>query len=79
MDATFPVTSTAEVFTAIVHERRVELAGEQSRFPDLMRWGMIEDVLGSKFDPSKHYLLPIAQKQIDLSLSINSDDQNPGY
>lgn len=79
MDATFPVTTKAEVFAALVHERRVELAGEQSRFPDLMRWGMIEDVLGSKFDPSKHYLLPIPQKEFDTNLSLSSADQNPGY
>ena len=41
---------------------------------------MIEDVLGSKFDPSKHYLLPIPQGEFDTNLSLNpSNDQNPGY
>jgi len=80
MDATYPVSSKSEVFDAIVHERRVELAGEQSRYPDLMRWGMIESVLGSKFDANKHYLLPIPQGEFDTNLSLNpSSDQNPGY
>lgn len=80
MNATYPVGSKDEVLKAIIHERRVELPGEQSRYPDLLRWGMIEDVLGSKFDPSKHYLLPIPQGEFDTNLSLNpSSDQNPGY
>src|SRR5690606_20688565 len=40
MDALYPVSTPGEVFAAIVHERKVELAGEQVRFPDLVRWGM---------------------------------------
>lgn len=80
MDVTYPVSSKTEVFDALVHERRVELAGEQSRFPDLMRWNMIENILGSKFDASKHYLLPIPQGEFDTNLSLDtSSDQNPGY
>lgn len=80
MNATYPVSTKDEVFNAIVHERRVELAGEQSRYPDLLRWGLIENVLGGKFDPSKHYLLPIPQGEFDTNLSLDaSTDQNPGY
>ncbi|MEP2238032.1 RagB/SusD family nutrient uptake outer membrane protein [Maribacter sp.] len=80
MNTTFPVSTKAEIFSAVVHERRVELAGEQSRFPDLMRWGLIEDVLGSKFNASKNYLLPIPQGEFDTNLMLDaSADQNPGY
>lgn len=80
MNATYPVTTKIEIFDAIVHERRVELAGEQSRFPDLMRWGKIESVIGNKFNASKHYLLPIPQGEFDTNLLLNpSSDQNPGY
>ena len=60
------------MFSAIVHERRIELAGEQSRFPDLLRWGMIENVLGNKFDAGKHYLLPIPQGEFDTNLSLDA-------
>ncbi|MEX0275340.1 MAG: RagB/SusD family nutrient uptake outer membrane protein [Flavobacteriaceae bacterium] len=78
MDATYPVGSQEEIFTAIVHERRVELAGEQSRFPDLLRWGMITDFVPN-FQSGKHELLPIPQTEIDTKLEMGSDDQNPGY
>ena len=36
--AKYPANTPAEVFRAIVHERRVELAGEQVRNRDLLRW-----------------------------------------
>ncbi len=77
MDATFPVTTKAEVFTAIVHERRVELAGEQSRFPDLLRWGMANTITG--FVVGKHELFPIPQKEFDTNTNLSVADQNPGY
>lgn len=41
MDARgFPVNSLDQVFNAIVHERFVELCGEQVRFDDLVRWDL---------------------------------------
>src|SRR5690606_9652373 len=36
--ANYPVDSPAEVFRAIMHERRVELAGEQIRNRDILHW-----------------------------------------
>jgi hypothetical protein len=36
--ARFPVRNKEEVFAAIVHERRVKLAGEQVRNRDTLRW-----------------------------------------
>lgn len=41
MDARgFPVNTTEQIFEAIVHERFVELCGEQQRFDDLVRWNL---------------------------------------
>ncbi len=77
MNPTYPVTTSAEIFTAIVHERRVELAGEQTRFPDLLRWNMMSII--PAFQAGKHEVLPIPQTEIDTNLSINSSDQNTGY
>ncbi|WP_439559588.1 RagB/SusD family nutrient uptake outer membrane protein [Dyadobacter sp.] len=65
----------------IMHERRVELAGENERHQDLMRWdkaGLIDIVAHYKIDrgphkPSrnfvkpKHYYFPLPQREIDLS------------
>ncbi|MEM9867980.1 MAG: RagB/SusD family nutrient uptake outer membrane protein [Bacteroidota bacterium] len=41
MDARgFPVNTPDQIFNAIVHERFVELSGEQQRFDDLVRWNL---------------------------------------
>ena len=70
----------SDVFQAIVHERKVELAGEQSRFPDLVRWGLADDVLGQfGFVAGKHELFPIPNNEISSNDMINAGDQNPGY
>lgn len=46
MDARgFPVNTPDQVFRAIVHERSVELCGEQVRFDDLIRWGLDDQEL----------------------------------
>jgi hypothetical protein len=74
----YPVSTKDQVFAAIVHERRVELAGEQVRNRDILRWRKngkitIDPVTG--FKP----LLPIPQAEIDNNDKINQADQNPGY
>lgn len=75
----------------LIHERRVELAGENQRHQDLMRWdkaGIVDIVklymkdLGPlkpprTFQRPKHYLFAIPQREIDLSNSVLT--QNPGY
>ncbi len=72
--------SQAQVFEAIVHERKVELAGEQVRFPDLVRWGMAADFLADKgFQAGVHEVFPIPENEIGNNSSISSGDQNPGY
>ncbi|WP_020532354.1 RagB/SusD family nutrient uptake outer membrane protein [Flexithrix dorotheae] len=80
MNGTYPVTSKTEVFNAIVHERIVELCGEQVRFNDLLRWDMAKDVLaGTGFTVGKHELFPIPQQEIDQNEALSNADQNPGY
>lgn len=79
--ANYPCDSQAEVFRAIVHERRVELAGEQVRNRDILRWvklGKMEAPM-SYFDPEKHTLLPIPQTEINNNSKIGQGNQNPGY
>ncbi|WP_417885747.1 RagB/SusD family nutrient uptake outer membrane protein [Zunongwangia sp.] len=72
--------SKDEVFKAIVHERRVELAGEQVRFPDLVRWGLAEQELGKYgYQEGIHNLFPIPVVELNTNENINSGDQNPGY
>ena len=75
----------------LIHERRVELAGENQRHQDLMRWDKagIVDIQAlyaedrGPFDPPrhferpKHYFFAIPQRQIDLSNGVL--EQNPGY
>ena len=81
MDAAgYPVTNKAEIFSAIVHERQVELCGEQVRFNDLIRWGLDDDVLSDYgYNPQKHNLFPIPQTEVDANEMISQADQNPGY
>lgn len=80
MNAIYPVGSKQEVFEAIVHERQVELAGEQVRFPDLVRWDLAESVLGEYgFVKGKHEIFPIPQNEINTNQSLSSSDQNSGY
>jgi hypothetical protein len=75
----------------IMHERRVELAGENERHQDLLRWdkaGIIDIVAfyaqdrgplkpGRVFQRPKHYYFPIPQREIDISNNVLI--QNPNY
>jgi len=82
--ANYPVDSPDEVFRAIVHERRVELAGEQIRNRDILRWrslGKIPNVIPEPigYMSQKHLLLPIPQREIDGNAVLTQADQNPGW
>lgn len=70
----------AQLFTALVHERKVELAGEQVRFNDIIRWSIAStELAGTNFQAGKHELLPIPDAEIGSNENISSADQNSGY
>ena len=67
----------------LLYERRIELAFENQRFFDLLRFGVAQEVLsdfaeeeGFSFSPTD-LLLPIPQREINVSQGQLS--QNPGY
>jgi starch-binding outer membrane protein, SusD/RagB family len=62
----------AGVLAAIARERRLELAFEGDRWPDLVRTGTAT-TLGV---PATQQLLPIPQSEIDVARQLT---QNPGY
>jgi hypothetical protein len=73
-------TDQATLRNAIRHERFVELAMEEQRFFDLVRWGIDVTVLpaaGKTAYLPKHRLLPIPQAEVDKSGGILV--QNPDY
>lgn len=72
--------SKQAVFDAIVHERKVELCGEQVRFDDMIRWGIVASELAdTNFQSGKHELWPIPDQEISTNANMSSADQNPGY
>ncbi|MCP9763854.1 RagB/SusD family nutrient uptake outer membrane protein, partial [Lacihabitans soyangensis] len=80
--ANYPCDSKAKVFEALQHERYVELAAEQVRNLDLIRWRKNKKQTAepiSYFTANKHELLPLPQTEIDNNPKIEQKDQNPGY
>ncbi len=79
--AQYPCSNEAEMFEAIMHERRVELAGEQIRNRDIRRWRRMEKLAVEPIPvyESKHNLLPIPFVEIDNNSALTNEDQNPGY
>ncbi len=80
--ANYPCDSKAKVFEALQHERYVELAAEQVRNLDILRWRKNKKLTSepiSYFKASKHELLPLPQTEIDNNPKIDPKDQNPGY
>lgn len=78
----YPVNSKDEVLRAIQHERRVELAGEQSRNRDILRWraqSKLKTEPIAYFAKGKQELLPIPQGELDNNAKLTQKDQNPGY
>lgn len=72
--------SKAAVFDAIVHERKVELAGEQIRFNDILRWNLAAtELAGTNFQIGKNELWPIPDREIFSNEAVTSADQNPGF
>lgn len=84
MDAAgYPVTSKEEIFKAIQHERYIELAGEEIRNIDILRWRANGKLSGpdpiSYFQPNKYEFLPIPQDEFNTNPNVTPDAQNPGY
>lgn len=84
----FPCGNKDEVMLAIMHEKRAELAGEQVRNRDILRWRAQGKLALSGPDPityfqaNKHELLPIPQSEIDRNLALGNGGipaQNVGY
>lgn len=77
----YPVNSPAEVFRAIMHERRVELAGEQIRNRDILRWRKLGKLTSEpiSYFAAKHALAPIPLQEINSNSKIAQSDQNPGF
>jgi hypothetical protein len=92
MDAIYPVGNLQQFMVALEHERKVELCGEQVRWPDLVRWNRLDafmqevfpslpvlDQAALVYNPAKHHLWPIPQAEIDRNVNIEQEDQNPNY
>lgn len=62
-----------QVIAAVLNERRLELAFEGDRWPDLIRTGLAASTLGI---PATQALYPIPQRDIDVAPGLG---QNPGY
>ena len=71
-------------------ERRCELAYEDERHYDLVRWGMAQEVYGSmttdldprgprQFDPSTDAHIPLPQTEIDNSNGVLVNNPSAGY
>lgn len=77
--------SQQDLHDLIIEERRLELSFEFKRWYDIKRLDIGTEVFKGpdslepheNFDPDKHYLLPIPQKEIDINSNLLP--QNPGY
>ncbi|MGV3601363.1 MAG: RagB/SusD family nutrient uptake outer membrane protein [Dyadobacter fermentans] len=80
--AKYPVGTKDQILAAIMHERRVELNGEQIRNRDILRWrknSKLKTEPLAYFQANKHELLPIPQQEVDNNAKIELTDQNLGY
>ena len=80
------ITASQATFDFMVEERARELVGEQTRWMDLKRWGILVDRV-KKYNPQAasnikdiHNVRPIPQTQIDRTEGGNTAfPQNAGY
>lgn len=85
-EAEMEITESELTFEFITEERARELIGEQTRWLDLKRWGILVDRVklynpqGAPNIQAFHTLRPIPQNQIDRAEGTSSAfPQNPGY
>jgi hypothetical protein len=85
MAKNYPATlSQTDARTALRRERRIELAGEQSRWFDLIRWGIAKETLNAEHPEGpgqypfldKHVLLPIPIAERNSNAEIAADIAN---
>ena len=73
-----------KAMTILKRERQIELAGEQTRFFDLVRWGTLVATINAEkqaalgIQPVKdyHVLLPIPQSERDANPTLNAQVKN---
>lgn len=82
----YPENLTAISFEDIVHERRLELACEPARYPDLVRWKLankyidginlapLGDGVSLEFVEGKHEFFPLATSEIQLNSALEQYD-----
>ncbi len=62
----------------LIRERRCELAGEQKRFFDLVRWGTLQETLNAEFGDqrvtTKHSKFPIPSSELDANKAIEVEN-----
>jgi hypothetical protein len=83
-----PGMNATQFFEQLKHERIVELAGEETRWTDLQRWGYLDDPAKlaelkqrdyefENFVPGKSGWLPIPT--LEISINAEGMEQNPGW
>jgi hypothetical protein len=76
--------SKAQAFELLKRERQIEFMGEQVRFNDLKRWGILEQTMNPELQvmfgiqpvTAKHYLWPIPQIEIDSNPGLGLVEDN---
>ncbi|MCW3111205.1 MAG: RagB/SusD domain protein [Segetibacter sp.] len=74
----------AQAMQLLMRERQIEFSGEQQRYFDLLRWGLLKQTLnpelqaqyGASTFQDKNVLLPIPQQEKDTNPNIANDVQN---
>ena len=72
------VYSKEQAFELLKRERQLEFMGEQVRFNDLKRWGILKETMnietqalfGKNAVEDKHYFFPIPQVEIDSNIGL---------
>ncbi len=66
-----------DIMSAIRHERMVEMAGEQWRWYDLKRWGLLaENITNANFNVATDDIYPIPQQELDTNPNMKPNRAN---
>ncbi len=69
-----------QAFELLKRERQIEFMGEQIRYNDLKRWGILKETMNIEMEAmfgspnvlDKHYLFPIPQREIDTNSGLGT-------